>query len=402
MSEPDLVKLAVVGGRRGSTFSTALEILKDRVRLTAVCDLSEVVLAHWKETYPHIQTFTSYDELLEKGDCTAVFLATPLQLHAVQAVQAIEAGKHVLSEVVAATTLDECWQLVETVERTGLVYMLAENYCMMRPNMMVGHMVSHGLFGDPIYAEGAYIHDCRALLLTEDSELTWRGRYRRDFNGNSYPTHSLGPVCQWLGINQSDRLVSTATWMTREGAVHRYLVDHLGREHPAAQPGYIRQGDSATTVIQTERGSVIVLRVDWVSARPHNMTHYVLQGSRGAYISARHHREDPIVWLEGISPGASPPDDAAGGEAQWESLWKYSDEYEHTLWRDWSSAAAQMGHGGGDFFVILGFVDSIQAGTHPPIEVYDAVTWSAIVPLSAQSVARGNTPVVVPDFAKNR
>lgn len=398
MSRVVPIRLGAVGGRRSQGFDRIISSLADKLQLTAVCDLDPEILADWKARHPEIRTFNRYEDLLDKGDCDAVFIATPLPLHAAQAIQALRAGKHVLSEVTAIRTLDEGWALIEAVEHSGCVYMMAENYCYMRSNRMVLNMVNLGLFGDLTYAEGAYIHDCRDLLLDGNGQLTWRGQYRRAMNGNSYPTHSLGPVAQWLGINRTDRLVSTATWVTREEMAHRYIAERLGADHPAAQPGYFRLGDSATTVIQTERGAIIVLRVDWVSARPHNMTHYVLQGTRGAYLSPRHHGEDPLVWIEALSPGSSPPNPAKGGEAEWESLWVYADRYEDEAWLRWGEEANKAGHGGGDFLVMLDFANAILNHTPPPIDVYDAVTWSAIIPLSEESVKQGGAPVAVPDF----
>lgn len=392
---PKPVKLAIVGGHRGASFKHAMARLRERVTLAAVCDLSESVLAAWRNDYPDISTFTSYEALLHEADCDAVFVCTPLLLHAGQAVAALESGRHVLSEVAAAATLDDCWRLVEAVKRTGLVYMLAENYCYMRPNMLVRNMVEQGVFGDTVYAEGAYIHDCRTLLFTPEGDLTWRGEYRRWLNGNSYPTHSLGPAAQWLGVNRRDRLVATATWMTPAIAAQAYARELLGSERAAVAGQGWQLGDSATTVIQTERGAVIVLRVDWSSPRPHNMTHYVLQGTQAAYLSPRQEREEPLIWIDGQSPGRSP-----SGAAQWESLWAYADRYEHPYWRELGAEALRSGHGGGDFFVVKDFCDAVQTGARPAIDVYDAVTWSAIVPLSIESVRRGSAPVAVPDFRR--
>jgi predicted dehydrogenase len=392
------VKLAVVGGRRGANFERSLELLPEQVALTAVCDISEAVLDSWRDRYPRLPAFMSYDDLLAKADCDAVFLCTPVLLHAEQAVRALEAGKHVLSEVPAAVTLDDCWRLVETVQRTARTYMLAENYCYMRPNMMVLNMVEHGVFGDTMYAEGAYIHDCRALLFTPERELTWRGEYRRWMNGNSYPTHSLGPVAQWLGINRRDRLLSTATWMSRSSAAAAYVRDRFGAGHPLADARSWALGDSATTLIQTALGAVIVLRVDWVSPRPHNMSHYVLQGTRAAYLSGRHDAEDPLIWIDGQSSGLSPE-----GKASWEPLWSYSSRYEHPHWQTLGDVARRFGgHGGGDFFVLKDFCEAVQVGGRPPIDIYDAATWSAVVPLSIESAARGGAPVPFPDFLKSR
>jgi predicted dehydrogenase len=369
--------------------------LQESVRLTAVCDLSDSVRASWRAEHPDAKLFASYADMLETADCDAVFICTPLALHAEQAVQAMEAGKHVLSEVTAATTLDDCWRLVETVERTGRAYMLAENYCYMRPNMMVLNMVQQGIFGDTVYAEGAYVHDCRALLFTAENEPTWRAEYRRGWNGNNYPTHSLGPVAQWLGINRRDRLVSTATWTSPPVAAAAFARERLGEDHPAAGAEFWTAGDSATTVIQTERGAVIVLRVDWGSPRPHNMTHYVLQGTRAAYVSGRHEKEEPLIWIDGQSPGRSPE-----GNASWETLAACRDRYEHPYWRQFGEEAIGSGHHGGDFFALKDFCDAVRAGQRPPIDVYDAVTWSAIVPLSAESVKLGGAPVAIPDFTR--
>jgi predicted dehydrogenase len=389
------VRLGIVGGRRGGSFRRVMTALADKVELTAICDLSEAVVAGWQTEYPQVRGFTRYDDLLTSGACDAVLLATPLQLHARQAVAAMRAGLDVLSEVIAATTLDECWELVETVEATGRTYMLAENYTYMRPNMLVRRLVDADLFGQLTYAEGAYIHDCRHLMFDEQGGLTWRGELRH-LDGNIYPTHSLGPVAQWFGINRTDRLVETLTWTTPAVARQLYAEQRFGPDHARRMQHQWVGGDSATTLVRTGSGAVIVLRVDSASPRPHNMTHYVLQGTRAAYVSGRHGAEDPLIWIDGRSPGHSPPD------AAWEPLWRYADEFEHPRWRERGATALQSGHGGGDFFVIEDFVDAIRTGSPPPIDVYDAVTWSAVTPLSIESVAAGGRPVAVPDFQRRR
>ena len=127
------------------------------------------------------------------------------------------------------------------------------------------------------------------------------------------------------------------------------------------------------------------------------MVHYQLQGTRAAYLSPRHGKEDPLIWIDGRSPGVSP-----SSQAEWESLWAYADQYEHPRWRAHGAEAGRAGHGGGDFFVIEDFVRAIETGQPPPIDVYEAVTWSAIAPLSLVSVERGGAPVEVPDFRRSR
>ncbi len=396
------IRLAVVGGQRGRTIRRVARHFPEKARLVAICDRSEEVLRAWRELDPDVATFSEFESLLEWGEFDAACLATPLALHASQSIQALEAGKHVLSEVTAARTLDECWALVEAVEKSGLTYMMAENYCYQRPNMMILNMAQQGVFGELVHAEGAYIHDTRDLAIRPDGALTWRGEMRRYNHGNTYPTHSLGPVAQWLGVNRpgGDRLVSTATFVSGAFSMRPWVAERFGSDHPGAQPGYFAKGDSAVTLIQTEKGALIVLRVDSNSPRPHNMTHYVLQGTKASYLSARYGGEDPLIWIDGRSPGYSPPRD--GKHAEWEPLWRYAPDYEHPKWREKADVARAAGHGGGDYFVLEDFVDSVLSGERPPIDVYDAVTWSVITPLSKISVERGGASVEIPQFKANR
>jgi predicted dehydrogenase len=393
------LRAAVVGGRRGRGYRRAFQALPEQVTLTAICDRSEAVLAEWRSDHPEIKLFGRYEDLLNADVCDAVFIATPIQEHMAQSLAALDAGKHVLVEVVAATTLDDCWALVEAVERSGKTYMMAENYCYTRPNMMVRHMVEEGVFGQRTYAEGAYIHDTRNLLFTPGGELTWRGEIARDLNGNTYPTHSLGPVAQWLGTSGSqpgDRFIELVCYVTPETSRWRYAAERFGAAHPAAQPGFFKMGDAAGVLLRTEHGAVAYIRRDASSPRPHNMTHYLLQGTHASYLAPRHGKEDPLIWIAGRSPGER------FGREEWQSLWDYADEYEHPRWRERGAVAREAGHGGGDYFIVEDFVRAVQAASPPAVDVYDAVTWSSVFPLSIESVRRGGQPVAMPDFRRRR
>lgn len=388
------VRLAVVGGQRGASFGAVLERLSDRVELTAVCDLSQDVLTGWKAKYPEIQTFSSYEQLLEHPLVDAVLLATPMLIHASQAIQALQAGKHVLSEVIASHTIEDSWKLIEAVKASGLTYMMAENYGYTRENMMIQNMVNAGVFGEITYAECGYIHDVRNLLHDESGRLTWRGHYIRDYNGSTYPTHSLGPVAQWLGINREggDAFDELVTFTSNSRSASQYFAEHFGQAHPCAQPGGMNQGDTSTTLIRTKNGVLISLRVDLLSSRPHNMVHYGLQGTRGAYLAPRFEGEDPLLWLE------QDEEDGPHSHSGWNSLWKYKEQWDHPMWKQWSEQALRSGHGGGDFYVMEEFVSSILENRKPAVDVYDAVTWSSVFPLSVQSVATGGAPVKFVNF----
>lgn len=400
MSIREPIRLAVVGARRGRAGIAALNAFPEKISLEVVCDPDESRLDLWKDRYPDIRYYSDYNDVLNDERVDAVFIATPLQIHAEQSLAALRAGKHVLVEVTACHTLEQCHELVETVESTGLTYMMAENYCFMRSNMAVLNMAQQGMFGDPVHAEGAYIHDCKALTHDESGYLTWRGELNKDWKSVSYPTHSIGPVAQWLGIgkdggDQFDKIMAVTS---KPRSMHSYFKSLFGTDHPGADPGYWKQGDSQVAILTTKNGVTINLRVDWTSPRPHNMTHYGLQGTKGAYMSARHDRESSLVWIDGKSPGTSPPQ--GDHHAKWEDFLAYERDYDHPMWRKWDDYARKTGHGGGDFFVLNEFVDAIIEKRPPMIDVYDAVSWSSIIPLSAKSIAGGGIPVSFPDFKK--
>jgi predicted dehydrogenase len=385
------LRFAVIGAGRGRTFIKSAQATPG-VELVAICDQNAASLQQW-ENVSGLKLYRDYAEVLNDPEIDAVCLATPVPLHARQAIEALNAGKHVLSEVTAAYSLDEGWELIATVERTGLTYMMAENYCFMDAVLQVQNMVEQGVFGDISHASGSYIHDCRNLLFHESGDLTWRGKLRSSLVANSYPTHSLGPVARWLNINRSDFFKTTATWQSGSHAGAHYSR----RNHPDraayANKDFWKHPDTVTTCIRTENGILIDLRLDWVSARPHHMTRYELQGTKASFSWPDGAKSEPLIWIEDRSPT-----NEFGIAKEWEPLAKYRGEYEHPLWREHRENAEKAGHGGGDYFVLQEFSRAIREQRLPIIDVYDAVLWSSITPLSVESIAGGNIPIEVPNF----
>ena len=381
-----------VGGRGTGLLQQALA--HEGVEVTAICDIDEAHLnrgidlvrkARGNEPAGHSAGPTDYRRLLTRDDVDAVLIATPMQLHGRMAADSLRAGKHVLSEVAAAVTVDECLDLVRAQKESGRTYMLAENVCYYRANLIVLNMIEQGLFGELTYAECGYVHDCRSLLFNGDGSLTWRGELARQESGNWYPTHSLGPVAQWLGINRGDRLVSLVSRSSPAVGVKDYATKRFGADHPTTKLPW--RGDSNTSLLSTERGRVIELRFDTSSARPHpTTTYFTLQGATASY----HDREAvPSIWVDGKSK-----------EVAWQSINDYAAEYEHPLWKQWAEQAAKTGHGGADFFVMLEFLETLRTGRPSPIDAVDAAAWSCVIPLSAKSVREGGAPQEIPDFGR--
>ena len=391
----NIVNFAIVGaGRRSKAYLRLIENFSDKASLVAVCDPIEDVLKWWRDNFPEIETFKDYQKMLSSDKFDSVIITSPLFLHAMQAIQALELDYNVLSEVPALYTLEDAWSLIDAAKNSNALYMMNENYCYMRNNMVVLNMVENEIFGEITYAEGGYIHDVRNLKLTEKGELTWRGKLAKICAGNPYPTHSMGPVSLWTGINRTDRIVQLTGFMSKHRSLARYVREKFGYDHPGAKEDFWSLGDSTLTLLLTESGTLISIRVDTSSARPHNMTHYHLQGTRAAYLSPRYRGEEALIWIEDKSPGTSP------GDAEWENLEKYIKEYEHPLWKKYGDTAFRFGHGGGDLIGFLEFLNGVLKGEKPIIDVYDAVTWSALTPLSIESIKNGNKPVDFPNFKK--
>lgn len=363
------------------------------IEVPAVCDIDEQHLANALNAAEAAQGrrpegFSggryAYRHLLERDDLDAVVIATPMQLHAEMAVDSLRAGKNVLSEVAAAVTLAQCWELVRAVRETGRAYMMAENVCYYRHILALREMLARGVFGELTYAECGYVHDCRSLMVLPDGRLTWRGELGRDSVGNWYPTHSLGPVAQWMGINRGDRLQSLVSYSTRAVGLAHYAREALGLPADAIGPGF--GGDSNTCLIRTAMGKVIELRFDVCSNRPTlSTTYFTLQGANASYDD-----RDGVtrIYIEGRSPAHS-----------WESMDAYLPEFEHPLWTKFHETADASGHGGADYYALREFCDCLREQRPVPVDVVDAVTWSCIVPLSAQSMLAEGEPVEVPDFS---
>ncbi len=255
------LNIALVGAAsRGGSFTAAFAA-HPRTRIHAVCDVREDLLDEAKAKTGAGEAFTDYDEMLERSDVDAVVIGTPMQFHAPQAILALQRNIHVLSEVTAGVSVEECRALVVAAARSRGVYMMAENYAYMKPNVLVKELAQRGLFGDLYYAEGEYIHELKTL----NEQTPWRRTWQTGIDGITYPTHSLGPILQWMA---GDRVVRVCC----EGSGHHYR-DPRGDLY--------ENQDSCVMLAKTARGALIKIRVDMLSNRPHAMTNYQLQGTKG-------------------------------------------------------------------------------------------------------------------------
>ncbi len=366
MTNDNMIHVGIVGAPRGLPLRAAWEAT-GRLRIRALCDANPDRLAAAADKLEQVGLYTDYEEMLARGDLDAVLLATPMQMHVPQAVAALQAGVHVLSEVTAGVSVDECRALVAACRSSRARYWMAENYLYGRPVQIVKALVERGLFGAAYYAEGEYLHDGKEL-----SEITpWRRKWQTGINGITYGSHSLGPILSWL---PGDRVESVCC----AGSGHHYR-DPRGDEY--------ENEDSCVMLCKLRSGGLAKVRVDILSERPHAMTNYQLQGTEGCFESARAAGERDRVWLRARSPHKD----------QWQALDDLAEEFLPDDWRRYEALATRAGHGGGDFFVALDFARALDGLPSQLPGIHEALDMTLPGLVSQQSIAEGGRWLPVPD-----
>jgi predicted dehydrogenase len=397
-SDSKKVKLGFIGtGLRGQNhLDNALR--RDDVEVVAICDVDDHMLQMAadvvkKSGKPMPKIFKgdpyAWRKLLEIKEIEGVIIATPWEWHAPMAIESLDAGKYVGTEVCLGMTLEDHWNVVKACERNRGNLMMLENVCYRRDVMAVLNMVRLDLFGELLHLQAGYQHDLRGIKFNNGvefgekafSEAKWRTNHSLHRNGDLYPTHGIGPVAQMLNINHGNRFLSLSSFSTKTRGLHNYIVEKGGSSHPNAKVEF-KLGDIVTTQIKCTNGETVLLQHDTNSPRPYSLG-FRVQGTKGLWMDV-----NKSLYIEGVSKK----------EDEWEEAKSYLEKYDHPLWQRWGKDTAGAGHGGMDFFVLHAFVESIKRKTSTPMDVYDAAAWSAITPLSEMSIDLGNQTVEFPDF----
>ena len=390
------VHIGVIGlGMRGmEAVSRLLNV--EGVIITAVCDVRPEKVAEAQKIVtdlglPEPIGFSAGEEdwmkLCEREDIDLVYSCTPWYLHTPNAVYAMKHGKHAAVEVPGATTLEECWELVDTAEQTQRHCMMLENCCYDFFELATLNMARNGVFGEIMHAECAYIHDLRWLKFDKANGYVdmWRLKYSMNHNGNLYPTHGLGPVAQIMGINRGDRMDYLTSTSTNQVGMSLYAKNKFGAGSVEFLQPY-ELGDMNTTVVKTINGKTIMIQHDTTSPRPYSRIHLV-SGTGG--IASKWPVEQ--IALEPKAHDWLPEED----------LKKLLVEYEHPLAKKVGEMAREVGgHGGMDFIMDWRLVHCLRNGLPLDQDVYDAASWSSIVELSEISVRNASKMVEIPDFTR--
>lgn len=354
------IRVGLVGAAgRGGHFRTAFEV--SGARITAICDLRVEALNEWPDATA--ERYTDYEQMLDRAKLDAVVIGTPQHLHARQAIMALKRNLHVMSEVPAAVGLEEARDLVIAASESRGIYMLAENYCYWRENRLIAELSRQGKFGELYYAYCSYLHDVRHLI----PHTPWRRHWQMGIDGNTYPTHSLGPVLKCL-IGQR---------------IARIACAGSGKHHRDDE-GKLFHEDTTVTLCKTDRGALIDLRLALISPRPYE-THYELQGTEGAYHNGK-------LWLPELSeePKWFPVDELIARPA-------FVEKYLPEEWRNPPPEALSAGHGGGDFFEVRDFIRAVRGEQPSPIDIHAAMDMTLPGLISQRSILRAGEWMDVPD-----
>lgn len=389
-TEPVALGFTGVGGRGGNLLSNCLDV--ETAEIAAVCDVQarhrdSATDAIVEDGRPAPETYDSHERMVAEAPIDAVIISTPWRKHLPMAITAMRNGVDAAVEVGPASTVEECWELVRTAERTGNRCMLLENCCYGPRELAALRMVRDGLFGELVHCRCGYGHDLRSGLVTGKGSRVKFGR-DRDFRGinhekrdaDLYPTHGVGPMAQLLDINAGNRFVSLTATSTKAAGLDDWAEENLPEDHPRQDVDWTH-GDIVTTTIRCANGETLLVTHDVSLPRPYSRMYHV-QGTDGLWQG-----DGDFIHIEGESP-----------EHEWESFSDYQDEWAHPMWEQYRAEGVRGGHGGKDYLMLREFVEGVAGDGPLPIDVYDTATWTAISALSEESISLGNEPVSFPDF----
>ncbi len=394
------VRIGFIGlGMRGPDAVDRMTYI-DGVTVVALCDIEpdrvEAVQKNILEAkgLPRAAAYTGRDgwkELVERDDIDLVYICTNWQTHVMMATYAMQCGKHVALEVPAATSLEECWQLVDVAEQTQRHCMMLENCCYDFFELTALNMAQQGMFGELVHGEGAYIHNLEPYW--REYYENWRLEFNQSHAGDVYPTHGLGPLCQAFNIHRGDRMKTLTSMSTPSYNGKKIAKELMGVDDFA-------NGDMTTTMIQTEKGKTLLIEHNVYTYRPYNRL-YQLTGTDGF---ANKYPIQGFTLLEEKLPAGFLAEGQhlnPHGFVPAEVRDKILTEYLHPIAVEIEEKAKEVGgHGGMDFIMDYRLIYCLHNGLPLDQDVYDAAEWSCLGELTAASIAHGGLPVAMPDFTR--
>lgn len=388
--EQKRMRLGIIG-TSGRAWGMIRETIVDvpTIEIVGLCDLvpekMDKTLEILKEKeYPFTPwCVTDYREMLDKDKVDAILITTSWNEHIELAIACMEAGIPSAFEVGGASSIEQCWDLVKTYERTKTPCFMLENCCFGRYELGVLQMIRAGLFGEVVHCEGGYQHFLGTGLAggVADAEhyhqRSFHNLYR---NGELYPTHEIGPIAKYLNINRGNRFISLSSFASKAVSLNTIA----GRSYGDGLQKFM-EGDFVTTMIKCANGETIMIAHDTTLPRPYCRGN-VVHGTKG-------------IWME-INKSIHIQDQSP--EHKWEDITPYLEKYEHPMWKRFQEGGVHGSHDGMDYLEMEAFAYCVLNNLPFPIDIYDSATWMAVTVLSEDSIALGSIPVAFPDFTNGK
>ncbi len=390
------IKFAVCGsGRRGASIAKSILANLPDVVICAVSDpyidKAEILADELSERVGyHPNVYSDHIELFANESPDAIFVATSWDSHIPVAIHAMERGVAVALEVGAVYNEEECWQLINTYEKTKTPFMLMENCCYGKEELLATSMARAGKFGEIVYCHGAYMHDLRNQISYGEINRHYRNGEYSEHNRDNYPTHDLGPISKLLNINRGNRMLSLSSRASKSSGINEYVKGKADIEYLAERK--FAQGDIVETIITCENGELINLRLD-TTLPTYYSREFTVRGTKGLF-----EQKLNMALFDGEEMDE-------GGRISYlkqeiDNAVKYYDEFLPDIWKNITQEMIEAGHGGMDIFEFEAFCDCLRNGKEMPIDVYDAAAWMSISYLTEQSIAQNGASVEIPDFTK--
>lgn len=385
------IKVGFIGhGLRGYLIKFCAKMAD--VDLAAVCDIHPDRANKMAEIVKEITgkipyTCTNHHDMIKNAGLDAAVICTSWSSHIPLSIDFMEAGIVVGCEVGGCDSLEQIWQLIKCHRRCGTEFMMLENCCYGRNEMMILNMVKKGLFGEVVHCDGGYIHNLCGEILAGKEKKHYRLNNYISRNCDNYPTHALGPIAKILNINSGNRFLSLTSTASKSAGLNSY-IEEKGVHNKSLIGQKFNQGDVINTSIKCANGETIALTLA-TTTPVFGSRNFNVYGTKAFFNQATSsiHTTDDGIDLE-----------AEPWKNHWDNLDKYYEKYDHPIWKEYNEAGVGSGHGGMDHLVLRAFLESVKNGTRPPIDVYDSASLMAITPLSEMSIANGGAPVAFPDF----
>ena len=389
-----MLKACIIGlGSRGNSLIRYLLVMMNDLEIVSVCDRYEDRIQDAKKLLRDAGRsepigFTDWKAALNVAGIDVCFAFSDWATHTEIAMYAMEKGIAVGSEVGCEYSLENCFNLVRTAERTGTPYMFLENCCYGREELLATSMARRGVFGTIVHCSGAYAHDLRNQVSYGHMKRHYRYDNYHLRNCDNYPTHDLGPIAKLLDINRGNRILTVSSFASKSAGLEEYIrkLDDATDEMKAAR---FAQGDIVNTLITCAGGETIQLTLDTTLPRFYDRA-FTVRGTKGMYTQTLN-----SVFLDGDSEDLASADYA---EKNLNNAKAYEAEYLPSLHKEITKEAQEAGHEGMDWFAYRAFLEGVKNRTPMPIDVYDAAVWQAVSVLSEVSIAAGGAPQAMPDF----